>query len=113
VPKGSAVGVDKWVRGALTGNGTQAVLRNAETEGVAGRIEVVEGDVRRLPFPDAAFDVVVSNFVVHEVDTEDLQLAPQVERCNVTAITLQESPGIMGRWTPEATDMKRKPHHRA
>ena len=25
--------------------------------------------MRRLPFPDAAFDVVVSNFVVHEVDT--------------------------------------------
>ena len=70
VPQGSAVGVDKWVRGALTGNGTQAVLRNAEAEGVAARIEVVEGDVRRLPFPEAAFDVVVSNFVVHEVDTQ-------------------------------------------
>lgn len=28
-----------------------------------------EGDARRLPFPDATFDVVVSNFVVHEVDT--------------------------------------------
>ena len=70
VPQGSAVGVDKWVRGALTGNGTEAVLRNAEAEGVAARIEVVEGDVRRLPFPDAAYDVVVSNFVVHEVDTK-------------------------------------------
>jgi ubiquinone/menaquinone biosynthesis C-methylase UbiE len=28
-----------------------------------------EGDTRRLPFPDGAFDVLVSNFVVHEVDT--------------------------------------------
>ena len=55
--------------GALTGNGAEAVLRNAEAEGVVARIEVVEGDARRLPFPDAAFDVVVSNFVVHEVDT--------------------------------------------
>jgi len=70
VPQGSAVGVDKWVRGALTGNGAEAVFRNAEAEGVAARIEVVEGDVRRLPFSDAAFDVVVSNFVVHEVDTQ-------------------------------------------
>ena len=70
VPKGSAVGVDKWVRGALTGNGAEAVLSNAEAEGVAARIEVVEGDVRRLPFPEAAFDVVLSNFVVHEVDTQ-------------------------------------------
>ena len=70
VPQGSAVGIDKWVRGALTGNGAVAVLRNAKAEGVAARIEVVEGDVRRLPFPEAAFDVVVSNFVVHEVDTQ-------------------------------------------
>jgi SAM-dependent methyltransferase len=69
VPQGSSVGIDKWVRGALTGNGAEAVLRNAEAEGVAARIEVTEGDVRRLPFPDGAFDVVVSNFVVHEVDT--------------------------------------------
>jgi len=45
------------------------VLRNAEAEGVIAHIEVREGDARRLPFPDAAFDVVVSNFVVHEVDT--------------------------------------------
>jgi ubiquinone/menaquinone biosynthesis C-methylase UbiE len=70
VPQGSAVGVDKWVRGAITGNGAEAVLSNAEAEGVAARIEVVEGDVRRLPFPEAAFDVVLSNFVVHEVDTQ-------------------------------------------
>jgi arsenite methyltransferase len=70
VPQGSAVGVDKWVRGALTGNGAEAVLRNAEAEGVAARIEVVEGDVRRLPFPEGACDDVVSNFVVHEVDTQ-------------------------------------------
>jgi arsenite methyltransferase len=69
LPQGSAIGLDKWVRGALTGNGTEAVLRNAEAEGVIARIEVREGDARRLPFPDAAFDVVVSNFVVHEVDT--------------------------------------------
>jgi SAM-dependent methyltransferase len=70
VPQGSAVGIDKWVRGALTGNGTQAVLHNAEAEGVAARIEVIEGDVRRLPFPEAVFDVVVSNFVVHEVEAQ-------------------------------------------
>ncbi len=69
LPQGSAIGLDKWVRGALTGNGAEAVLRNAEAEGVIARIEVCEGDARRLPFPDAAFDVVVSNFVVHEVDT--------------------------------------------
>lgn len=69
VPQGSAFGVDRWVRGALRGNGVEAVLRNAEAEKVGARVEVREGDARYLPFPDATFDVVVSNFVVHEVDT--------------------------------------------
>jgi SAM-dependent methyltransferase len=31
-------------------------------------VEVKEGDVRQLPFADASFDVILSNFVVHEVN---------------------------------------------
>ena len=69
VPQGSAVGVDRWVPGALTGNGAEAVRRNAEAEEVVACVEVRQGDARHLTFPDATFDVVVSNFVVHEVDT--------------------------------------------
>ena len=37
LPLGSAVGIDKWVGGALTGNGAEAVLRNAEVEDVVAR----------------------------------------------------------------------------
>src|SRR5262249_46313190 len=66
---GKAVGVDRWVPGALTGNRPQAALNNARTEGVLNRVEIEIGDIRRLPFEEASFDVVVSNFVVHEVDT--------------------------------------------
>lgn len=71
VPRGSAMGVDRWVPGALTSNGAEAVLRNAAAEKVVARVEVREGDARHLPFPDATYDVVVSNFVVHEVDTRE------------------------------------------
>src|SRR5262249_61629804 len=35
----------------------------------ADRVEVKEGDARHLPFDDDSFGVVVSNFVVHEMDT--------------------------------------------
>jgi ubiquinone/menaquinone biosynthesis C-methylase UbiE len=64
---GKAVGVDLWLRGAISGNSGAAVLENARLEGVAERVEVQEADCRSLPFADGSFDVVVSNFVVHEL----------------------------------------------
>jgi ubiquinone/menaquinone biosynthesis C-methylase UbiE len=66
---GRAIGVDRWARGAVSANGPEAALRNAELAGVAHRVEVREGDARKLPFPDATFDVALSNFVLHELDT--------------------------------------------
>jgi ubiquinone/menaquinone biosynthesis C-methylase UbiE len=65
---GKAFGVDRWVSGALTGNRPEAVLHNARLEGVLDRVVVTAGDIRQLPFADASFHVVVSNFVVHEVN---------------------------------------------
>jgi SAM-dependent methyltransferase len=66
---GKAVGVDVWLRGALSGNGPEQVLENARREGVPGRVETKEGDARQLPFAENTFDVVVSNFVLHELKT--------------------------------------------
>ena len=65
---GKAIGLDRWLAGALTGNRPEAVLDNARLEGALDRVEVKEGDVRQLPFADASFDVILSNFVVHEVN---------------------------------------------
>ena len=67
VPTGSVTGVDVWNRAALSGNRSQSVLENARIEGVQNRVEVKESDARNLSFPDSSFDVVVSNFVVHEM----------------------------------------------
>jgi ubiquinone/menaquinone biosynthesis C-methylase UbiE len=64
---GSAVGVDVWHASDLGGNQRETTLRNAALEGVAERVEVHTGDGRRLPFADAAFDVVVSLNVVHNM----------------------------------------------
>jgi len=64
---GTAVGVDVWNRHAVSGNRADSVLENALIEGVQNRVEVKEGDARMLPFADGTFDVVVSNFVVHEL----------------------------------------------
>lgn len=59
-------GIDKWSAWDLGGNGRAALSENAEAENVQN-LEVFDGDVRELPFPDNAFDVVVSNFVIHNV----------------------------------------------
>jgi SAM-dependent methyltransferase len=79
---GKAIGVDRWVRGAVSGNGPEAALRNAELAGVADRVEVREGDARKLLFPDASFDVALSNFVLHELDTpaERAQMLSEITR---------------------------------
>jgi len=66
---GRAVGVDRWLPHAMTGNEPEGALRNAATEGVQDRVELLKGDIRSLPVQAEAFDVVLSNFVVHEVDT--------------------------------------------
>ena len=67
VPKGTVTGVDVWNRSALSGNRSESVLENAKLERVEDRVEVKRGDAQDLPFPDGSFDVVISNFVVHEM----------------------------------------------
>jgi arsenite methyltransferase len=67
VPAGRAVGVDIWSQADQSDNRRSATLANAEAEGVAERVEVVDGDMRSLPFADASFDAVVSSLAIHNV----------------------------------------------
>ncbi|KAA9156350.1 class I SAM-dependent methyltransferase [Amycolatopsis acidicola] len=64
--EGRAVGIDLW-RPDQTGNAPEATRRNAELEGVAARVSLHSGDITRLPFEDASYDVVVSSFVLHHI----------------------------------------------
>jgi arsenite methyltransferase len=67
---GRAIGVDVWLPKAMTGNRPNSALENATLEGVRDRVEVKEADARKLPFAGASFDIVVSNFVLHEMTTD-------------------------------------------
>lgn len=64
---GSAVGVDIWQSEDLSGNRAEATLENAALEGVRDRVRVETADMRKLPFPDASFDVVVSKAAIHNL----------------------------------------------
>ncbi len=67
VPHGQAVGVDLWRRRDQSGNSRDAAFRNAVTEGVRDRVDVIDADARDLPFPAGSFDVVVSNLTIHNI----------------------------------------------
>ena len=64
---GKATGIDIWQAEDLTNNHADAVRQNARREGVADRLEVKTADMRRMPFPDASFDVVVSRAAIHNL----------------------------------------------
>jgi ubiquinone/menaquinone biosynthesis C-methylase UbiE len=40
---------------------------NVGVAGLAERIELVHADAKRLPFPDASFDAVISNSILHHI----------------------------------------------
>src|SRR5438094_7378278 len=40
---------------------------NVEVNGLTNRIELAQVDAKRLPFGDGAFDVVISNSIVHHI----------------------------------------------
>jgi arsenite methyltransferase len=64
---GKAVGVDIWQTEDLSGNRPEATLENARLERVAERVEVKDGDARRLPFADGTFDVIVTKEALHNI----------------------------------------------
>jgi arsenite methyltransferase len=64
---GKSVGIDIWSGKDLSGNTPEATLRNAGIEGVRDRVEVESGDATAMKFPDATFDVVVSNLCNHNI----------------------------------------------
>ena len=70
LPRGRAVGIDIWTIDQ-SGNRAAATRRNAELEGVAGRVSLATADARHLPFPADTFDVVVSSLVIHNISSAD------------------------------------------
>ncbi len=68
--EGRAVGLDLWQKVDQSGNDPEVTRRNAAAEGVAARIELETGDMTKMPFSDASFDVVVSSYAIHNVPSK-------------------------------------------
>ena len=65
------VGAEGRVTGIDMSRRWLAKARTAATEMGASNVEFVEGEVERLPFADASFDVVISNGVIDLIPDKD------------------------------------------
>ena len=70
-PKAKVIGIDYW--GAVYNYSKALCEKNAASEGVASRCVFQHGDAKQLDFPDESFDVVISNYVYHNVMGADMQ----------------------------------------
>jgi ubiquinone/menaquinone biosynthesis C-methylase UbiE len=66
---GRSIGIDIWSGKDLSGNSMEGTLRNADLEGVRGKVKVEDGDATALKFADNTFDVVLSNLCLHNIPT--------------------------------------------
>ena len=64
---GKAIGIDLWQKEDQAGNSPDATMANARLEGVAERIELKDGDARKLPFADGSFNVILSSWALHNI----------------------------------------------
>ncbi len=70
-PKASFTGIDRWGKEYASFN-KPLCENNAKTEGVSN-VSFMQGDATALPFPDETFDAVVSNYVYHNIPSNDRQ----------------------------------------
>jgi arsenite methyltransferase len=62
---GKVTALDAWRNGS--DGSAETVKENAKLEGVADKIRVETGDPRKLVYPEANFDVVVSSLAIHNL----------------------------------------------
>src|ERR1700752_2792256 len=63
---GKAIAIDIWSPHSGGGN-LELLWKNAKAERVADKIEFKEADARKMPFEEAAFDVVLSSGALHHI----------------------------------------------
>jgi arsenite methyltransferase len=68
--RGKAVGIDLWLERDQSSNSANAPLENAKLEGVTDRVSVETADMRKLPFPDKSFDIVLSSWALHNLENK-------------------------------------------
>ncbi|MGA8942764.1 MAG: class I SAM-dependent methyltransferase [Thermoactinomyces sp.] len=64
---GKAVGIDIWQSDDLSGNRMENTIQNAKSEGVIDKVCIKTSDMRKMPFENSSFDMVLSSFAIHNI----------------------------------------------
>jgi len=67
---GRLVGIDIWDTMELGGNSPERAYKNAEIEGVKGKVEFKFGNALEIPFDDDVFDIVTCSSVLNNLPGE-------------------------------------------
>ena len=68
---GKGTGIDVWSTKDLSGNSLERTQANVDVEGVQEKVDLKSDDARKLSFPDASFDVILSNLCIHNIPDAD------------------------------------------
>ncbi|MGF7428300.1 methyltransferase domain-containing protein [Lactiplantibacillus argentoratensis] len=69
-PTGKVTGLDLWLSRDQSHNKMAVTQKNVDDLGLTDRVNLVTGDMIKLDFPDASFDVVTSSFAIHNIKNE-------------------------------------------
>jgi arsenite methyltransferase len=64
---GHATGIDVWSNVDMGGNSSAATQHNLELEGISHFCTLLSEPAQTMSFPDATFDVIVSNLCLHNI----------------------------------------------
>ena len=64
---GHATGIDVWSNVDMGGNSAAATQHNLDLEGISSICTLVSKPAQQMSFPDASFDVIVSNLCLHNI----------------------------------------------
>jgi arsenite methyltransferase len=84
IKTGLSIGVDIWSIKDQSNNNENETIQNAVTEGVIEKIKILTGDARNLTFENETMDVVMSHWVIHNIEGENEQIKALDEMYRVT-----------------------------
>lgn len=64
---GHVTGIDVWSNVDMGGNSAAATQHNVDLEGVSSLCTLLSQSAQEMTFPDATFDVIVSNLCLHNI----------------------------------------------